>query len=243
MFTIIQLTLLVVTISCSIAEPINHHFMFRKSANILAHIKPDQHSNTFNGYAPAGVTPSVPFELPTETKQPDTAYASPETVQTGQPDNAYGPPNDIIAAQDHPDAVYGPPGIDHSQQSGVVNPLPSASRPQPSDFYGVPNVRTTTDIDNTTPEFDDPVEGTTPAIEISDVDNDTLLVSLNDDGSLVEVSSTLDKDNVREIPVTGQIIYQRHLAKSQPIRAIPQRFSQRKLLHPINIIYTNPYII
>ncbi|XP_022221166.2 predicted GPI-anchored protein 58 [Drosophila obscura] len=49
-------------------------------------------------YPPAGVTPEVPFDLPTETEaQPDLTYGPP-----AEPDNTYGPPAE-------PDNTYGPP--------------------------------------------------------------------------------------------------------------------------------------
>lgn len=52
-------------------------------------------------YPPAGVTPAIPFDLPTETEaQPDLTYGPP----AAEPDNTYGPPP---AAE--PDNTYGPP--------------------------------------------------------------------------------------------------------------------------------------
>ncbi|XP_037805486.1 uncharacterized protein LOC119599681 [Lucilia sericata] len=75
------------------------------------------------GYPAAGVTPEIPFELPTEnehtdfvTQQPDEVYGPPEfdaqqpdEAEVQQPDEVYGPP-EFNAQQ--PDEVYGPPEAD-----------------------------------------------------------------------------------------------------------------------------------
>ncbi|XP_055856224.1 mucin-7-like [Episyrphus balteatus] len=62
-------------------------------------------------YPAAGVTPSIPFELPNEptTVQPDNTYLPPAPVPT--PDNTYGPPQDTYGppAPPKPDNQYGPP--------------------------------------------------------------------------------------------------------------------------------------
>ncbi|XP_023293292.2 uncharacterized protein LOC111676578 [Lucilia cuprina] len=67
------------------------------------------------GYPAAGVTPEIPFELPTEneqtdfvTQQPDEVYGPPE-FEAQQPDEVYGPPE---ADVQQPDEVYGPPETD-----------------------------------------------------------------------------------------------------------------------------------
>ncbi|EDW72664.1 uncharacterized protein Dwil_GK17124 [Drosophila willistoni] len=61
-------------------------------------------------YPPAGVTPEVPFDLPTETEaQPDLTYGPPDNTYgppAVEPDNTYGPPP---AAAAEPDNIYGPP--------------------------------------------------------------------------------------------------------------------------------------
>ncbi|KAL7731440.1 hypothetical protein ACLKA6_010595 [Drosophila palustris] len=61
-------------------------------------------------YPPAGVTPAIPFDLPTETEteaQPDLTYGPP-----AEPDNTYGPP----AAE--PDNTYGPPAVEPDNTYG-----------------------------------------------------------------------------------------------------------------------------
>ncbi|XP_017134695.1 mucin-7 [Drosophila miranda] len=59
-------------------------------------------------YPPAGITPEVPFDLPTETEaQPDLTYGPP-----AEPDNTYGPPaepDNTYGPPAEPDNTYGPP--------------------------------------------------------------------------------------------------------------------------------------
>ncbi|TDG44074.1 hypothetical protein AWZ03_009499 [Drosophila navojoa] len=63
-------------------------------------------------YPPAGVTPAIPFDLPTETEteaQPDLTYGPPDNTYgppPAEPDNTYGPP------PAEPDNTYGPPPAD-----------------------------------------------------------------------------------------------------------------------------------
>ena len=75
-------------------------------------------------YPPAGVTPEIPFDLPTDTEapvaEPDQTYGPPENT----PDQSYGPPaptpdqtylppeTDAAPAITEPDNTYGPPTMD-----------------------------------------------------------------------------------------------------------------------------------
>ncbi|BFF96647.1 protein transport protein sec31 [Drosophila madeirensis] len=72
-------------------------------------------------YPAAGVTPEVPFDLPTETEaQPDLTYGPP-----AEPDNTYGPPAE-------PDNTYGPPADaapadqDQLDDSLAAEPIPAS---------------------------------------------------------------------------------------------------------------------
>ncbi|KAH8294233.1 hypothetical protein KR054_009632 [Drosophila jambulina] len=66
-------------------------------------------------YPPAGVTPEVPFDLPTETEaQPDLTYGPP-----AEPDNTYGPPAE-------PDNTYGPPADPAAVDQAPVEDNPAA---------------------------------------------------------------------------------------------------------------------
>ncbi|XP_075161044.1 uncharacterized protein LOC142233864 [Haematobia irritans] len=84
-------------------------------------------------YPPAGVTPEIPFELPTETEQPfvepDQTYGPPEPT----PDQTYGPPEPT------PDQTYGPPEPTPDQTYGP--PAEEADEPaitEPDSTYGPP---------------------------------------------------------------------------------------------------------
>ncbi|KAH8307191.1 hypothetical protein KR044_006932 [Drosophila immigrans] len=83
-------------------------------------------------YPPAGVTPEIPFDLPTETEteaQPDLTYGPPAEpdntyVPPAEPDNTYGPPAE-------PDNTYGPPAPSADQDLPVEDADP-ASEPIPA---------------------------------------------------------------------------------------------------------------
>lgn len=68
------------------------------------------------GYPEAGITPEVPFELPSSTAQPEVNYLP--------PDNTYGPP----------DSVYGPPAsVDEVQPEQLPEPEPEQEQePEPA---------------------------------------------------------------------------------------------------------------
>ncbi|XP_030375676.1 extensin [Scaptodrosophila lebanonensis] len=90
----------------------------RQEAAPPAPIDPPQDAPAEAPYPPAGVTPAVPFDLPTETEaQPDLTY--------GPPDNTYGPPAEDLAPQ--PDNTYGPPDAVDADQ----DPAPTADTADP----------------------------------------------------------------------------------------------------------------
>ncbi|XP_061390790.1 uncharacterized protein LOC133326130 [Musca vetustissima] len=110
-------------------------------------------------YPPAGVTPEIPFELPTETEQPfaqpDPTYGPPEVVPDETygppeptPDETYGPPEADQPAITEPDQTYGPP---ETEEEIVATPdetygPPEASEPaitEPDQTYGPPETATT----------------------------------------------------------------------------------------------------
>jgi len=75
-------------------------------------------------YPPAGVTPEVPFDLPTETEaQPDLTYGPP-----AEPDNTYGPPDNTYGPPAEPDNTYGPPAEGPVDQAPVdaAEPVPAS---------------------------------------------------------------------------------------------------------------------
>lgn len=103
-------------------------------------------------YPPAGVTPEIPFELPTETEKPfapeptpDQTYGPPEPT----PDQTYGPPEPT------PDQTYGPPEPTPDQTYGP----PETDEPaitEPDQTYGPPETEATPDQTYGPPEADEP---------------------------------------------------------------------------------------
>ncbi|EDV96640.1 GH15094 [Drosophila grimshawi] len=82
-------------------------------------------------YPPAGVTPAIAFDLPTETEteaQPDLTYGPPDNTYgpPAEPDNTYGPPAE-------PDNTYGPPA-DAAADQADLEPIDAdpASEPIPA---------------------------------------------------------------------------------------------------------------
>lgn len=121
------------------------------------------------GYPEAGITPEVPFELPSSTAQPEINYLP--------PDNTYGPP----------DSVYGPPtSVDDVQEQEQL-PEPEPEQEQEPE----PAIETD---DIPAPEEDEVVVDA--KLEPADED---ILVEVADDGTVIAVSTTLDqpKDTVK----------------------------------------------
>ncbi|XP_022221104.2 uncharacterized protein LOC111073204 [Drosophila obscura] len=75
--------LLLSLVALSTAEPLRRRFSARQ---VQAPASP-----TPTGYPEAGVTPEVPFDLPSSTAKPDVTYLPPDNTY-GPPDNTYGPP-------------------------------------------------------------------------------------------------------------------------------------------------------
>ncbi|KAH8405343.1 hypothetical protein KR222_005842 [Zaprionus bogoriensis] len=95
-------------------------------------------------YPPAGVTPAIPFDLPTETEaQPDLTYGPPAEPDNtygpppaAEPDNTYGPPP---AAE--PDNTYGPPAEAAADQDLPAVDADPASEPIPASLIQPRNGR------------------------------------------------------------------------------------------------------
>lgn len=96
------------------AEPLRQRFVPRRG---LARQEQAPPSPAPTGYPEAGITPEVPFELPSSTAQPEVKYLP--------PDNTYGPP----------DSVYGPPtsGDDQPQPDDLPEPQPEPEQPIETD--------------------------------------------------------------------------------------------------------------
>ncbi|XP_017001265.2 zinc finger protein jing homolog [Drosophila takahashii] len=96
-------------IALGTAEPLRRRFSARQEE------APPSPSPT--GYPEAGVTPSVPFDLPSSTVKPENTYLPPDNTY-GPPDNTYGPP----------DNTYGPPEVDPESQP--ENPIETDDIPE-----------------------------------------------------------------------------------------------------------------
>ncbi|BFF96646.1 uncharacterized protein DMAD_05237 [Drosophila madeirensis] len=139
------------------AEPLRRRFSARQVQTPA--------SPTPTGYPEAGVTPEVPFDLPSSTTKPELTYLP--------PDNTYGPPDNTYGA---PDTSYGPPGSTDVEPQQDVQPEDQPENPIETD-----------DI----PPVEDEVVG--DAKQQPAEDEEELLVQVSDDGTVIAVSSSLDQ--------------------------------------------------
>ncbi|KAH8372288.1 hypothetical protein KR093_010937 [Drosophila rubida] len=102
------------------SEPLRQRFVPRRGLARQELAAPPSPAPT--GYPEAGITPEVPFDLPSSTAQPEVNYLP--------PDNTYGPP----------DSVYGPP------ETSADEPLPEAEQPIETDDIPAPE-----EVDEETP--------------------------------------------------------------------------------------------
>uniref|UniRef100_A0A1I8NN09 DUF4794 domain-containing protein n=1 Tax=Stomoxys calcitrans TaxID=35570 RepID=A0A1I8NN09_STOCA len=210
--------ILAAVICCSAAKSLHQKTFFKRRILARQQLEP-----TPTGYPPAGVTPVVPFDLPTETQEPDTVYGPPEA----EPDVINGPP-------EQPDSVYGPPTVSTEEvQPDIVYepPIQAANDPQPDTVYGSPdNEAPQPDIDNATefPEEEEEVEQ-----EPEDVDDAEEEVLLNDDGTVIAISTTFDKSNVDAKP--ARLVYQRFPQRRQPPTSVPARLRLARIRQPTTL--------
>ncbi|XP_058983719.1 fibrous sheath CABYR-binding protein-like [Musca domestica] len=218
---------LAVAIGCAAADPIRQKPL-RRRVSARQEVAPPTPAPT--GYPPAGVTPEVPFELPTETQTPDEVYGPPEAPEP-QPDEVYGPPE---ATEPQPDEVYGPPE--------AVEPQQQPEEPQPDAVYGPPETETTSTTE-VAEEFPQETEEVVPVeeeleeeaeAEAEDVDEVEEEVLLSDDGSVIAVSTTFDQKPAR-------LVYQRFPQRRQPPTSVPARLRVAKIRQPSAIVYTTRY--
>ncbi|XP_023173086.2 E3 ubiquitin-protein ligase RNF12-B [Drosophila hydei] len=86
--TILLLSLAVLVAS----EPLRQRFVPRRG--LARQEQAALPSPAPTGYPEAGVTPEVPFELPSSTAQPEARYLPPDNTY-GPPDSVYGPPTSV----------------------------------------------------------------------------------------------------------------------------------------------------
>ncbi|XP_011184782.2 proline-, glutamic acid- and leucine-rich protein 1 [Zeugodacus cucurbitae] len=181
------------------------------------------------GYPAAGVTPEIPFDLPTSTAQPDLTYLPPDNTygppSPPQPDatyglpaphSTYGPPTEAPVT---PDAVYGPPDNTY---------LPPEESVTERDVDLAVDVPAEEEEEEATVEEQQPSE---PEPEVSDepkeeaeapVENkeeeEELFVAVAEDGSVIAVSNSFDAQD--------------QAAAEQPARLVFQRFPQGRRRAP-----------
>ncbi|XP_023309269.2 fibronectin-binding protein A [Lucilia cuprina] len=168
-------------------------------------------------YPPAGVTPEIPFDLPTETEapvaEPADTYGPPEPT----PDQTYGPPEQT------PDETYGPP------------------EPTPDETYGPPEaeeVPAITEPDNT---YGPPTTDDQPAIEEPEAEeipqSESNLVSEN----LIQPRNKNIRARSRSAPLRSRVPAKRSRSAALRQRSAPvqPRFNTVEIIHsePV-LIYT-----
>ncbi|XP_016959608.1 uncharacterized protein LOC108030925 [Drosophila biarmipes] len=151
------------------------------------------------GYPEAGVTPSVPFDLPSSTVEPENTYLP--------PDNTYGPPDNTYG---QPDNTYGPPEDDLSPVADTES-QPQPENPSPE----------TDDIPETE---DESVDG--PKLQPADADaeEDEPQLEVAEDGTVIVVASSLDQPQ----PAQSSRLYQRFPQGRRYQQPVPQRLILRR---------------
>ncbi|KAH8317858.1 hypothetical protein KR067_002102, partial [Drosophila pandora] len=167
------------------AEPLRRRFSARQ---VEAPASPAP-----TGYPEAGVTPSVPFDLPSSTAKPENTYLPPDNTY-GPPDNTYGPP----------DNTYGPPDNVDLPEEDVNEPVPEESEEPTDDLPPTDEEEVPAEDAKLLPEEDEPV------------------VQVQEDGSVIVVASSLDvpqsarfyqrfpQGRRRELPVPQRLILRRN---------------------------------
>lgn len=179
------------------------------------------------GYPAAGVTPEIPFDLPSSTVKPDVTYLP--------PDNTYGPPSPpqpaTTSGPPAPHSTYGPPPETPVTPDAVYGPpdntyLPPEESVTERDLGLAFDVADEEEEEEATVEEQEPSE---PQPEVSDepkeevettVENEEekLFVAVAEDGSVIAVSNSFDAQ--------GQA------AAQQPARLVFQRFPQGRRRGP-----------
>ncbi|XP_034482666.1 uncharacterized protein LOC117788109 [Drosophila innubila] len=144
------------------SEPLRQRFVPRRGLARQELAAPPSPAPT--GYPEAGITPDVPFDLPSSTAQPEVNYLP--------PDNTYGPP----------DSVYGPPtsadeAVDTAQPDAELETESEPEQPIETDDISVP-------------EYETPGEAKQQPAEEQEED---VLVEVSEDGTVIAVSTTLDQ--------------------------------------------------
>lgn len=204
---------------CIAADPIRQKPL-RRRVSARQQVQP---TPAPTGYPLAGVTPEIPFELPTETEKTDIVYGPPE-IDTLQPDEVNSTPEDNIQ---QPDDVYGPPETVGQEPDEVYGP-PEFQTVQPHGVYGAPENEAIPEIvENVAQEDEEAEEEVKEVAEDLDEEGEKDVVDEND--VVISVSSTFAKPE--------RLIYQRFPQRRQPPNAVPALLTREKIIKPANFVY------
>lgn len=186
------LILVLSLVALSTAEPLRRRFLARQ---VEAPAAPAP-----TGYPEAGVTPSVPFDLPSSTAKPENTYLPPDNTY-GPPDNTYGPP----------DNTYGPPEADFVP---VPDPEPEALPENPIETDDIP-----------APE-DEVADGAKLQPSDEDAEEDEPQLEVTEDGTVIVLATSLDRPQ----PPADQSarLYQRFPQGRRRQLPVPQRLILRR---------------
>ncbi|XP_067644249.1 uncharacterized protein [Eurosta solidaginis] len=159
------------------------------------------------GYPAAGVTPEIPFILPSSTVKPDVTYLPPDNSYDppSQPDVAYGPPAPH-STYGPPDNTYLPPEYNVTER---VVPVEVDERDEEVEVEEEEQQPTAPQ-----PEVQDLPEEQTGAASGEEEAEEEILVAVSDDGPVIAVSNSFDAQGVQAE------------AKSNPAHLVFQRFPQ-----------------
>ncbi|XP_050333512.1 proline-, glutamic acid- and leucine-rich protein 1-like [Bactrocera neohumeralis] len=185
------------------------------------------------GYPAAGVTPEIPFDLPSSTVKPDVTYLPPDNTygppSPPQPDATYGPPlphstyGPPTEAPVTPDAVYGPPDNSYlpPEESVTARDVDLAVDVAEEAEEAAEEEATVEEQQPSEPEPEVSVE---PAVEVeapAEDEGEELFVAVAEDGSVIAVSNSFDA--------------QVEAAAQQPARLVFQRFPQGRRRAPASV--------
>ncbi|XP_034107005.1 protein TsetseEP [Drosophila albomicans] len=145
------------------SEPLRQRFVPRRGLARQELAAPPSPAPT--GYPEAGITPEIPFDLPSSTAQPEVSYLP--------PDNTYGPP----------DSVYGPPTISADEPAPEPEPEQEPEQPIETDDIPAPEEE----------EEETPGDVKLQPEPAPEPEDENVLVEVSDDGTVIAVSTTLDQ--------------------------------------------------
>ncbi|KAH8270176.1 hypothetical protein KR018_005204, partial [Drosophila ironensis] len=160
------------------AEPLRHRVSARQVQDLP--------SPAPTGYPEAGITPSVPFDLP--TAKPESTYLPPDNTY-GPPANTYGPP----------DNTYGPPEGDYvSEPAEGPEPLPE-NPVETDDISPAEEEETPEEGSKLLPEEDE------PQVEVTEDGSVIVLASSFDNPQSARFFQRFPQGRRRDVPVPQRL--------------------------------------